>query len=103
MLRAMSTAATGMSIQEKHPAQIGFVSGKGLVAGLQIVKPNSKDGDKDTAYKINEGCFQKGLLMFAPVGVGGMCIKISPPLNITREALEEGLQVLSDVCDEILE
>ncbi len=90
-------------IQRKHPAQVGFVSGKGLVAGLQIVKPNTKDGDTETAYRINERCFQKGLLMFAPVGVGGRCIKISPPLNITKEALKEGLQVLKDVCDEILE
>ena len=88
-------------IQEKHPAYVGFVSGKGLVAGLQIVKPNSIEGDKETAYKINERCFQKGLLMFAPVGVGGMCIKISPPLSITREALREGLGVLKESCNEI--
>ncbi len=90
-------------IQEKHRAQIGFVSGKGLVAGMQIVKAFSKEGDKETAHKINEGCFRKGLLMFAPVGVGGMCIKISPPLNITEEALREGLQVLEETCDEILD
>ncbi len=89
-------------IRQKHTTQIGFVSGKGLVAGMQIVKKNSKEGDSETALAINEKCFQKGLLMFAPVGVGGMCIKISPPLNITEEALREGLEVLSDVCDEVL-
>jgi len=89
-------------IQKNHPAQIGFVSGKGLVAGMQIVKPNTKEGDQETAYKINEECFRRGLLMFAPVGVGGRCIKISPPLNITQEALEEGLQVLRDVCNDVL-
>ena len=90
-------------IQEKHSSQIGFVSGKGLVAGMQIVKPNTKDGDKEVTYKINEGCFQKGLLMFAPVGVGGMCIKISPPLNISLDALKEGISVLSEVCDDVLQ
>jgi len=91
-----------LDIRKKHTDRIGYVTSKGLVAGLQIVKPNTKEGDKETAYKINERCFQKGLLMFAPVGVGGMCIKIAPPLMITKEALEEGLKVLDEVCDEVL-
>ncbi len=91
-----------LEIQKKHPDKIGYVTGEGLVAGLQIVKPNTKESDKETAYKINEKCFQKGLLMFAPVGIGGMCIKIAPPLMITKEALEDGLNVLNEVCDEVL-
>ena len=40
--------------------------------------------------------------MFAPVGIGGMCVKIAPPLNITKDALEEGINVLDEVCDEVL-
>jgi 4-aminobutyrate aminotransferase / (S)-3-amino-2-methylpropionate transaminase / 5-aminovalerate transaminase len=52
--------------------------------------------------KINEKCFHKGLLMFAPVGIGGECIKIAPPLIITEEALREGIKVLEEACDEIL-
>ncbi len=91
-----------LEIQKKHSDRIGFVTSEGLVAGLQIVKPNTKEGDKETAYKINEGCFRKGLLMFAPVGIGGMCIKIAPPLMITEDALIEGLNVLEEVCDEVL-
>lgn len=91
-----------MNIQKKHSDKIGFVTSKGLVAGLQIVKSNTKEGDKETAYKINEGCFRKGLLMFSPVGIGGMCVKIAPPLMITKEALKEGLKVLDEVCDEVL-
>ncbi|VAX27451.1 Acetylornithine aminotransferase [hydrothermal vent metagenome] len=90
------------NIQNKHSDRIGFVTSKGLVAGLQIVKPNTKEGDKETAYKINEGCFQRGLLMFSPVGIGGMCVKIAPPLMITKEALKDGLKVLDEVCDEVL-
>ncbi len=91
-----------LAIQKKHPDRIGFVTSEGLVAGLQIVKPNTKQGDRETAFKINESCFQKGLLMFAPVGIGGMCVKIAPPLNITKDALEEGINVLDEVCDEVL-
>ena len=35
--------------------------------------------------------------MFSPVGVGGMCVKIAPPLMITKETLEEILIVLDEV------
>ncbi len=89
-------------IQRKYPEVLGCLQGKGLVAGIQVVKKGTKEPDAETAVKINEKCFHKGLLMFAPVGIAGECLKISPPLNITEEALIEGIQVLEEACDEIL-
>jgi len=89
-------------IQKKYPDVLGCVQGKGLVAGIQVVKKGTKEPDPDTALKINERCFRKGLLMFAPVGVGGECIKIAPPLIINEEALREGIGVLEEACDEVL-
>ncbi len=89
-------------IRNKHPDILGCVQGKGLVAGIQAVKKGTKEPDADTALKINEKCFQKGLLMFAPVGVDGECIKIAPPLVINEEALREGITVLEEACDEVL-
>ncbi len=89
-------------IQAKYPDVLGCVQGKGLVAGIQVVKKGTKEPDAETAFKINEKCFHKGLLMFAPVGIAGECIKISPPLVISKEALIEGINVLEEACDEIL-
>jgi len=89
-------------ILKKYPDVLGCVQGKGLVAGIQVVKKGTKEPDPDTALKINERCFRKGLLMFAPVGVGGECIKIAPPLIINEEALREGIGVLEEACDEVL-
>jgi len=89
-------------IANKYPDVLGCVHGKGLVAGIQVVKKGTKTPDPDTALKVNEKCFQKGLLMFAPVGIGGECIKISPPLTINEEALREGIAVLEEACDEEL-
>lgn len=87
---------------DKYPERLGCLHGKGLVAGIQVVKPGTKEPDSETAKNINEKCFQKGLLMFAPVGIAGECIKIAPPLIITEEALTEGLEVLAQACDEVL-
>ena len=64
------------------------------MAGVQIVKPGTTDPDGDLAFRIVEGCFHRGLLMFAPVGTGSATVKIAPPLVITEEPLRESLGVL---------
>ena len=81
-------------IQAQHPKLIGHVTAKGLVAGMQTVKPGTKDPDHDLAHRIIELCYQAGLLLFAPVGAWGQTVKIAPPLSIPQDALEEGLVVL---------
>ena len=89
-------------IVKKYPDRLGCLHAKGLVAGIQVVKSGTKEPDAGTAQQINEKCFHKGLLMFAPVGIAGECIKISPPLIISEDALLESLSVLEEACDEIL-
>ena len=89
-------------IQQKRPKVLGCVQGKGLVAGIQVVRPGTKTPDPEMALRINIACFQKGLLMFAPVGAGGECIKIAPPLTIPEDALRESIQVLEEAVDEVL-
>jgi 4-aminobutyrate aminotransferase/(S)-3-amino-2-methylpropionate transaminase len=89
-------------IRNKYPDVLGCMHGKGLVAGIQVVKKGTKIPDSETALKINEKCFQMGLLMFAPVGIAGECLKIAPPLITTEEALREGIKVFEEACDEIL-
>ncbi|MBZ5670550.1 MAG: aspartate aminotransferase family protein, partial [Acidobacteriia bacterium] len=89
-------------IQQKYPMILGCAQGKGLVAGIQVVKPGTKTPDPDMALRINVACFQKGLLMFAPVGMSGECIKIAPPLIITEDALRESVQVFEEAVDEVM-
>lgn len=89
-------------IQARHCRRLGCLWGKGLVAGIQVVKSGTKTPDADTATRINVACFQKGLLMFAPVGIAGECLKIAPPLVISEEALRESIEVFGEACDEVL-
>lgn len=89
-------------IKNKYPEILGCHQGKGLVAGIQVVRKGTKIPDSEIALRINEKCFHKGLLMFAPVGVAGECLKIAPPLVITEKALRESIQVFEEACDEIL-
>ena len=89
-------------IRQKYPQVLGCVQGKGLVAGIQVVKPGTQTPDPDLALKINIACLQKGLLMFTPVGADGECIKIAPPLTIPEDALRESIEVLEEALDEVL-
>ena len=81
-------------IQAQHPRFIGRVTATGLVGGMQTVMPDTKEPYHDLAHRIVEICYQSGLLLFAPVGAWGQTVKISPPLSIPQEALEEGITVL---------
>ena len=91
-----------LRLQRRHPDVLGCVQGKGLVAGIQVVKVGTRDPDPALAQRINVACFRKGLLMFAPVGVAGECLKIAPPLTISEAALRESIGVFEEAVEEVL-
>ncbi len=84
-------------IRSENMEIIGDVHGKGLVYALHITQPGSRVPDGERASSIQRRCFEAGLLLFAPVGLGGANVKICPPLTISMEAVEEGLSVLREV------
>jgi len=90
------------AVQKKYPDRLGCLHGKGLVAGIQAVRSGTKKPDSELATAVNVSCMRRGLLMFAPVGIAGECIKISPPLCIEEDALRESLEVFTEACDEVL-
>ncbi|MBW7995758.1 MAG: aspartate aminotransferase family protein [Candidatus Glassbacteria bacterium] len=89
-------------LMTKYDSVIGAVHGKGLVAGVHVVKPGGIEPDADLAWHVVNSCVEKGLLMFAPVGFGGGTVKICPPLVINRDQVEEGLAVLDEAFEENL-
>ena len=90
-------------LKDKYVDNIGAVQGKGLVAGIHMVKPGSSEPDGELAWEIVNSCVGKGLLMFSPVGFGGATVKINPPLVIEKGALIEGLSVLDEAFEECLQ
>ena len=90
-------------VREKFPRNIAAVQGRGMVAGVHMVKPGTdREPDGEAAFSIVERCMEKGLLMFAPVGVGGATVKIAPPLITPKEAIADGLVAFEEAVGEVL-
>jgi len=87
-------------IQHRHADICAASMGKGMVAGLHIVKPGGIEPDPRMAADIVTRCAEKGLLMFHPVGLDSATVKIAPPLITPEEAVAEGLSVLEEAIEE---
>ena len=94
-------------LQTRYP-QIGDVRGRGLMLGLEIIDPNAQqdsDGsypaDSDLAARIQQACFTAGLVI-EQGGRAGTVLRLLPPLNITREELDEVLLRLTLALDNAL-
>lgn len=78
---------------------IGDVRGRGLMVGAEIVTDReSKTRDHDMRDTIVAHAFNCGLLL---LGAGTNTIRFVPPLNVTREHIDEALAVFEMVLDEI--
>ena len=89
-------------LHKRYPDRIGAVHGKGLVAGVMMVKPGGIEPDGDLAFEIIRRCIEKGLMFFSPVGFGSATVKIAPPLCITADAVRDGAKALGEAMDEAI-
>ena len=80
-------------IMVRHPS-IGQTRGIGLMIGVEFVKDRkTREPDHDLRERIVDLAFERGLLL---LGCGKSTIRISPPLSITKDELEEGLAIFED-------
>ncbi len=79
---------------------IGDVRGRGLMIGAEIVKPDGKP-DPELTGKICWRAFELGLIL-PSYGMFGNVIRITPPLVITKELAERGLEVMETALKDAL-
>jgi len=90
----------GKEMMAASKGHIGRADGAGLVIALQFVEPGTTNPDPEAAFDVVKKSIERGVMLFAPVGVGGGAIKINPPLIITEDALREGLDVIMGIIRE---
>lgn len=80
-------------IASRHPS-IGQVRGIGLMLGVEFVKNHSTvSPDEKLRDRVVDLAYERGLLL---LGCGKSTIRISPPLCITKEEIDEGMLIFEE-------
>lgn len=84
-----------LSDLESRYEAVGEVRGVGLMLGVEIIDPLTGAGDPVRARSIQRSALEHGLIL--EVGGRDDCVvRLLPPLNITRETLDQALDILGD-------
>jgi 4-aminobutyrate aminotransferase len=85
---------------------VGDVRGKGLMIGVELVRPGSARGGSpgtpapELASAVLEAAKRRGLLV-GKGGLHGNALRIAPPLTLTPAEAEEGLALLTASLEEV--
>jgi 4-aminobutyrate aminotransferase len=81
------------TLKEAHPS-IGDVRGLGLMIGVELVKDDGTP-DPDAFHAISRFALDAGMFILN-CGPDGNVIRFIPPLNVSFEDLDHGLDILGD-------
>lgn len=70
------------------------VRGRGLMIGVELVKPGSDDANPEGAAAVLEAAREEGLLIGKGGGHNTSVLRIAPPLSLTVAEAEEGAAIL---------
>ncbi|WP_163100503.1 aspartate aminotransferase family protein [Peribacillus alkalitolerans] len=87
-----------LDLQAKHSV-IGSIRSIGLMIGIEIIDPMSGKPDGNALLNILDRCLEKGVLFYL-CGNHGEVIRMIPPLTITQDQIDFGLQVLDEAITE---
>ena len=79
-------------LQKKH-GLIGDIRGRGAMIAIEITKPGTNEPDADRTGKIAKYCHENGVVILT-CGTYGNVIRFLPPMSISDELLNEGLDIL---------
>lgn len=86
-------------LKEISNGRISHILGEGLISAILFRDPISGEADGLTASMVAEKCYEKGVLV---VHTGRESIKLGPPLTITDDALNEGIDVIIESLKEVI-
>jgi len=79
---------------------IGDIRGKGLMLGIELVKPGTKTPAPGAAGRVLEGCRRRSVLI-GKGGLYGNVLRVAPPLSVTSEEAEDAIDALTESLQEL--
>jgi 4-aminobutyrate aminotransferase len=77
---------------DRWPA-VGEVRGKGLMLGIELVRPGTREPDPQAAAAVLEATRRDGVLV-GKGGLHGNVLRVAPPLTLTSEEADRGIAAL---------
>ncbi|GAB2918507.1 aspartate aminotransferase family protein [Streptomyces heilongjiangensis] len=74
--------------------EVREVRGRGLMIGVELVKPGTEEANPDAAAAVLEAARREGLLIGKGGGHNTSALRIAPPLSLTVAEAEEGADAL---------
>ncbi|MEY7849598.1 aspartate aminotransferase family protein [Natrarchaeobius sp. A-rgal3] len=81
-------------VAEENPL-IGEVRGKGLFIGVEFVEPDGNGPNGDAVSDVQTYCYEHGVLVWK-AGRENCVLRLIPPLVLTRQQAEVGMDVIVD-------
>lgn len=81
-----------LKLKEKYPI-ISDVRSVGLMIGIEISNPKTGEPDGQAVSRILDYALEEGVLFYL-CGNNGEVIRMIPPLVVTKEQIDDGLQML---------
>lgn len=93
-----------VKLQQKYWC-IGDIRGRGLLQGIEIISdPKTRAPGSDLGQQVSNQAMARGLscnIVNLP-GMGGV-FRLAPPVTVTPEEIEEGLQILDEAFGHVLQ
>ncbi len=80
---------------------VGDVRGKGLLIGVELVRPGTKIPDPAASARVMEATKSGGLLI-GKGGLYGNVLRLAPPLTLTEDEADEGLAILGTALGDVV-
>lgn len=93
----------GLLKLQQHHEVIGDVRGRGLLLGVDLVRDrDTREPALDLGAKITRRCLELGLSMNIVTLPGmGSIWRIAPPLTVSQEELDQGLEILDQALKDV--
>lgn len=79
---------------------VGQARGGGLMLGIELVDPITGEPNSAASVAVQRGAIERGLILELG-GRGGAVVRLLPALNITRETLDQALEILAATLAEV--
>lgn len=86
-------------LKAQHP-MIKDIRGVGLMIGIELQDLETGRPSGENVMKVLDKCLEKGVLFYLCGNVGEV-IRMIPPLTVTKEQIDDGLQVLAEALTEV--